>query len=32
PASLASTAYMLSALPRKAAYGLKALVEQKEAA
>ena len=31
-APMANTAYMLSALPRKAAYGLKALVEQKEAA
>jgi len=27
-----NTAYLLSALPRKAAYGLKALVEQKQAA
>jgi len=31
-APMANTAYMLSALPRKAAYGLKALVEQKQAA
>lgn len=31
-APMSNTAYMLSALPRKAAYGLKALVEQKEAA
>jgi large subunit ribosomal protein L10 len=31
-APMANTAYMLSALPRKAAYGLKALVEQEEAA
>ena len=31
-APMANTAYMLAALPRKAAYGLKALVEQKEAA
>jgi large subunit ribosomal protein L10 len=31
-APMANTAYLLSALPRKAAYGLKALVEQKEAA
>ena len=31
-APMANTAYMLSALPLKAAYGLKALVEQKEAA
>lgn len=31
-APLSNTAYMLSALPRKAAYGLKALVEQKQAA
>ena len=31
-APMANTAYMFSALPRKAAYGLKALVEQKEAA
>ena len=31
-APMANTAHMLSALPRKAAYGLKALVEQKEAA
>jgi hypothetical protein len=29
---MANTAYLLSALPRKAAYGLKALAEQKEAA
>lgn len=31
-APMANTAYLLSALPRKAAYGLKALVEQKQAA
>ena len=31
-APMANTADMLAALPRKAAYGLKALVEQKEAA
>ncbi|MFM7893809.1 MAG: 50S ribosomal protein L10 [Actinomycetota bacterium] len=31
-APMANTAYMLSALPRKAAYGLKVLVEQKQAA
>lgn len=31
-APMSNTAYMLSALPRKAAYGLKALVEQKQAA
>jgi len=31
-APMANTAYMLSALPRKAAYGLKAPVEQKQAA
>ena len=31
-APMANTAHMLSALPRKAAYGLKALVEQKQAA
>ena len=31
-APMSNTAYLLSALPRKAAYGLKALVEQKQAA
>ena len=31
-APMSNTAYLLSALPRKAAYGLRALVEQKQAA